>query len=144
MMSLSNTAHPLDQSLDLRLKETPAAGGGAILECGTSERYRNAIGPFGGWIAALLLKGVLSAPNLRGVPLALDAQFMGAMDASDLEVHVYPLRQNRTVGFWRSEVWQRGRMTAHAQVTMTARRQSVVLQDARFPRVPRPRRSRPL
>jgi acyl-CoA thioesterase len=125
--------HPLDHSLNLVAAETRDAM--TVYRCPASDRYRNAIGPFGGWIAALLLKGVLSAPKVRGVPLALDALFMGAMDASDLEVRVYPLRQNRSVGFWRSEVWQRGRMTAHAQVSMTERRTSAVLQDARFPNV---------
>jgi acyl-CoA thioesterase len=53
-------------------------------------------------------------------------------------VRVYPLRQNRSVGFWRSEVWQAGRICAHAQVTFSMARQSIVLQDALFPDVPSP------
>jgi acyl-CoA thioesterase len=130
--------HALDASLQLERIEPAPHGAAASFVCRASERYRNAIGPFGGWIAALLLKGVGSAPEVRGVPLALDALFMGAMDDGLLEVRVYPIRQNRSVGFWRSEVWQKGRICAQAQVTMTAERNSIVLQDARFPEVPPP------
>jgi acyl-CoA thioesterase len=129
--------HPLDDSLELHpLGGAAASGAAEVFACGPSARYRNAIGPFGGWIAALLLKSVLSVPQVRGTPLALDALFMGGMHDADLEVRVYPLRQNRSVGFWRSEVWQAGRICAHAQVTLSAPRTSVVFKDARCPQVP--------
>jgi acyl-CoA thioesterase len=126
--------HPFDQSLEL---ETVAhsAGNAGVYRARTSERYRNAIGPFGGWTAALLLESVLHMPEARGAPLALDAVFMGPIDDGELEVRVVLLRQNRTVGFWRSEAWQRGRICAHAQVTLSAARAGQTLQDARFPQV---------
>jgi acyl-CoA thioesterase len=130
--------HVLDQSLQLDpITPAPHAAAGAFI-CRASEHYRNAIGPFGGWIAALLLKGVLSIPEAKGVPLALDATFMGAIEDGLLEVRIYLVRQNRSVGFWRSEVWQQGRICAQAQVTLTLARHSVVLQDAQCPRVPPP------
>jgi len=130
--------HALDASLALQ-PLTPAPHGAiAAYLCHASDRYRNAIGPFGGWIAALLLHAVLRAPEVRGAPLAIDALFMGSIAQADLEVRVYALRQNRSVGFWRSEVWQVGRMCAHAQVTMSSVRHSAELQDARFPQVPPP------
>jgi acyl-CoA thioesterase len=130
--------HPLDASLEFRPAKVEPTGTSTVFACKPSDRYRNAIGPFGGWIAALLLKGVLSMPEARGAPLALDAAFMGSIDDGDLEVRVFPLRQNRSVGFWRSEIWQAGRICASAQVTMSVVRQSLVLQDARFPEVPGP------
>lgn len=130
--------HALDASLQLERIEPAPHGAAAAFVCRSSERYRNAIGPFGGWIAALLLKGVLSVSEARGAPLALDALFMGPMDDGLLEVRVYPVRQNRSVGFWRSEIWQKGRICAHAQITMTTDRNSIVLQDATFPKVPAP------
>lgn len=130
--------HAFDASLDLRPAPIAVPGAAATFACRTSDRYRNAIGPFGGWIAALLLKGVLSTPDVRGEPLALDALFIGAMDERDLEVRVHAVRQNRSVGFWRSELWQGGRICAQAQVTLSSARECVVLQDARFPQVPAP------
>lgn len=128
--------HPLDESLELCPVTGAMPAGSAVHTCRASVLYKNAIGPFGGWIAALLLKSVLRAPQARGAPLALDAVFMGSMKDSDFEVRVFPLRQNRSVGFWRSEIWQAGRVCAHAQVTLSAERTSMVLQDARFPEVP--------
>ena len=130
--------HPFDASFDFQAVRVEPTRTSAVYTCKPSDRYRNAIGPFGGWTAALLLKGVLSMPEARGAPLALDALFMGGIDGGDLEMRVYALRQNRSVGFWRSEVWQAGRICASAQVTMSTVRQSVVLQDAHFPDVPGP------
>jgi acyl-CoA thioesterase len=110
----------------------------AVFTCKPGDRYRNAIGPFGGWIAALLLKSVQCVPEARGAPLALDALFMGSIDDGDLEVRVFALRQNRSVGFWRSEIWQADRVCASAQVTLSMVRQSMVVQDAHFPDVAAP------
>jgi acyl-CoA thioesterase len=130
--------HPLDASLELQPASDATQVGAAVFRARTSDRYRNAIGPFGGWIAALILKSVLRMPDARGAPLALDALFMGAIDDGALEVRVCLLRQKPTERFWRSEVWQAGRICAHAQVTMSTARKSMVLQDARFPEVPGP------
>ena len=63
----------------------------AVFTCKPGDRYRNAIGPFGGWIAALLLKAVLCMQEARGAPLALDTLFMGSIDDGDLEVRVFAL-----------------------------------------------------
>jgi acyl-CoA thioesterase len=129
--------HPFDASLELEAAGSPGAGQG-LFHARTSERYRNAIGPFGGWTAALMLKSVLAMPEVRGAPLSLDAIFMGPIADGALEVRVSLLRQNRSVGFWRSEIWQRGRMCAHAQIALSAPRDGPRLHDARFPSVPRP------
>ena len=130
--------HAFDASLALRAVDGDTPDRAATFSCRSDARYYNAIGPFGGWIAALLLKSVLSVPQARGVPLALDALFMGAIDDGDLEARVYLLRQNRSVGFWRSEIWQAARVCAHAHVTLSTERESMTLQDARFPDVPSP------
>lgn len=129
--------HPFDDSLELQALAS-GTGTAGIYRARTSERYRNAIGPFGGWTAALLLQAVLRMPQARGAPLALDAVFMGPIDDGELEVRVVLMRQNRTVGFWRSEIWQRGRICAHAQVTLSVARAGQTLQDAHFPQVPDP------
>jgi acyl-CoA thioesterase len=134
-MKGKNSMHPFDASLKL---QAVGDGNAAVFRARTSDRYRNAIGPFGGWTAALLLQSVLQMPDARGTPLALDAVFMGPIDDGELETRVFVLRQNRTVGFWRSEVWQRGRVCAHAQVTLSIARTGATLQDARFPQVPSP------
>jgi acyl-coenzyme A thioesterase PaaI-like protein len=127
--------HPFDLSLELEpTGEGPAAA--TIYRARTDARYRNAIGPFGGWTAALLLKAALAMPQARGAPLSLDAVFMGPIDDGEVEVRVALLRQNRSVGFWRSELWQYQRLCAHAQIALTAPRSGGVMQDAKMPDVP--------
>jgi acyl-CoA thioesterase len=126
--------HPFDESLAMEaVGNTPA---GATFRARTSERYRNAIGPFGGWTAALLLQATLATPGARGAPLSLDAVFMGPIDDGEVEVRVALLRQNRSVGFWRSELWQRSRVCAHAQVALSTPRAGASLHDAKRPEVP--------
>ncbi len=129
--------HPFDASLEMETAGGSAASG-AVYRARTSERYRNAIGPFGGWTAALLLKAVLAMAQSRGQPLSLDAVFMGPIDDGDVEARVMLLRQNRSVGFWRSELWQSGRMCAHAQVALTTQRTGLALHDTKLPDVPPP------
>ena len=136
-MKAKYSMHPLDASLELEAIGG-SAGTGAAFRARTSDRYRNAIGPFGGWTAALLLKGVLVMAQARGAPLSLDALFMGPIDDGEVEVRVALLRQNRSVGFWRSELWQHGRMCAHAQIALTVQRSGLALQDASLPQVPPP------
>lgn len=130
--------HPLDASLALAAAGGETQGYDAVFHAGTSTLYRNAIGPFGGWTAALLLKGVLSMPEVRGDPLSLDAVFMGSIDDGALELRVVRLRQNRSVGFWRAEIWQQARMCAHAQIALTLPRTGSLLQDAQPPAMPPP------
>ena len=129
--------HAFDASLELRAmgQTSPDA---TTFTGRTDGRYRNAIGPFGGWTAALLLRSVLGTPEARGAPLALDAQFMGAIEDGDIEVRVSCVRQNRSVGFWRIELWQADRICAQAQITLSTERNSSHLQDAHIPQVPAP------
>src|SRR5262245_34142633 len=130
--------HAFDASLAMHAVAGDPSAERAAFIGRTDSRYRNAIGPFGGWTAALMLKSVLDMPAARGAPLALDAQFMGAVDDGDLEVRVSSSRQNRSVGFWRSELWQAGRICAQAQITLSIDRASALLEDAQIPAVPRP------
>jgi acyl-CoA thioesterase len=132
--------HPFDASLAMQAVQGDSSAAHKAFSARTDGRYRNAIGPFGGWTAALLLKSVLGMAEARGAPLALDAQFMGPIADGDLEVRVACVRQNRSVGFWCSELRQSDRLCAHAQITLSTERTSVLLQDARFPEVPAPDR----
>src|SRR5262245_40018653 len=117
--------HAFDASLVLQARQTDPPAPPKAFSGRADGRYRNAIGPFGGWTAALLLKSVLGMPEARGAPLALDAQFMGAIDDGEFEVRVSASRQNRSVGFWRSELWQAGRVCAQAQIALSMERASL-------------------
>ena len=128
--------HPLDESLALE------ARGPNLWHSSSSPLYWNAIGPFGGWIGAMLLHAVLCEPEARGDPVALQAQFIGPLRQAPFTVRTACIRQNRTTAFWRSEILQTrddGRaeaVCAHASVTLSDWRDTFTLADARMPVVP--------
>jgi acyl-CoA thioesterase len=68
--------------------------------------YWNLIGPFGGWIAALLLRAVLDDPRHLGEPLSMSIDFAGPMEAGAFVIRVRELRHNRSTTFWWTELVQ--------------------------------------
>ncbi len=128
--------HPLDQSLAL------AACGPHLWHSPSSPLYWNAIGPFGGWIGAMLLNAVLCEPEARGDPVALQAQFIGPLHQAPFALRTACLRRNRTTAFWRSEILQARQeggpemVCAHASVTLSDWRDTFTLADATMPVVP--------
>ncbi len=128
--------HPLDESLALE------ARGPNLWHSSSSPLYWNAIGPFGGWIGAMLLHAVLCEPEARGDPVALQAQFIGPLRQAPFTVRTACIRQNRTTAFWRSEILQARddggaeAVCAHASVTLSDWRDTFTLADARMPVVP--------
>lgn len=128
--------HPLDASLAL------VSLGPGLWSSPSSPLYWNTIGPFGGWIAAVLLKCVLSEPEARGEALALQAQFIGPLRQAPFKVRARQLRQNRSTAFWQSEILQAGEdggeeaVCAHATVTLGVWRETFSLADVAMPDVP--------
>lgn len=102
------------------------------------KRYWNAIGPWGGWTAALLLKAVLAEADHAGTPVAMTANLMGGLDESPLTVTTRPARQGRSMEFWTSELSQNGSAAAMAMVTLGHRRDTLSAHEADFPIVPAP------
>ena len=91
--------HALDASLALRPARI-AEGAVASFSCRTSELYRNAIGPFGGWIAALLLKSVLDTPNALTLPpgtVKEGYEVVPTRDATALVAYLMSLRADTPV-----------------------------------------------
>ena len=128
--------HLLDHSLTLE----PA--GPNFWHSPSSPLYWNAIGPYGGWIAAMLLHGVQSEPAAQGDPISLQAQFIGALRQAPFRVATSCLRQNRSTAFWRSEIRQGGddggseQVCAHATVTLGNWRETKSVADAVMPMTP--------
>jgi acyl-CoA thioesterase len=72
----------------------------------TDPRYGNMIGPFGGWIAAALLRPILAHPERLGEPLSITIDFAAAIRDGSFEVHVEPLKINRSTSFWAARLVQ--------------------------------------
>ena len=129
-------AHPLDRSLAI----TPA--GRNVWHSPSSPLYWNSIGPFGGWLAAMLLHAVLSEDEARGDPVSLQAQFIGSLRQAPFSIHTRRLRQGRSTAFWQSEIRQApedggdAQVCAHATVTLAGWRETFTLTDAVMPPVP--------
>lgn len=131
-LSLPTPAFDLDQALGLE------AAGPGVWRSLTDGRYWNAIGPWGGWTAGLLLKAVLSEPEARAAPVAMTVNLMGGLSEGALEVRTRSMRQGRSVGFWTSELIQDGQAAAMAMVTMGERRETFRSCEAVFPEAPAP------
>jgi acyl-CoA thioesterase len=146
--------HLLDESLDL----TPLDGN--TFSGYGHAGYWNAFGPFGGWIAAVLLQSVLKHSQAKGDPINLQVQFIGAIAQAPFQVRVRCVKQGRSTAFWHAELVQAkanhasenanlrassgsdqaDSMTvcAFAAITLSDWRETFSLTDVRMPDVPAP------
>lgn len=104
----------------------------------TDERYWNMKGPYGGWIAALMVKAVLSGlEDARFEPIALTVDFMKAPQEGALVLRRYCDRAGRTAAFWRVVLdMPDGTPCARAVVTLAPHRDTLVFSEPRMPQVP--------
>ncbi|WP_304218682.1 thioesterase family protein [Phenylobacterium aquaticum] len=114
------------------------AKGPRAWESQVDKRYWNAIGPWGGWTIALLLKAVLAEADHNGTPVAMTANLMGGLDETPLTVTTRPARQGRSMEFWTSELGQGEGVAAMAMVTLGHRRDTLSAHEAQMPLVAAP------
>ncbi|MEM6463824.1 MAG: thioesterase family protein [Pseudomonadota bacterium] len=106
----------------------------------TDMKYWNLIGPYGGWIAALMLKAVLhDQEDSRFEPVAMTVDFMKAPKEGDLLLQRVCDRAGRTAAFWRVELaMPDGTVCARAMVTLAPHRETLVFSKTEMPDVPDP------
>jgi acyl-CoA thioesterase len=108
----------------------------------TDPAYWNLIGPFGGWIAAVLMLAVLDDPRRHGEPLSLSTNFAGAIEAGPYAIRTRNARRNRSTDFWRAELvqHQHGRdvLCAEASLVLAHRRPTDSFVDVSPPEAPAP------
>jgi len=75
---------------------------------------------------------------VQGDPLATSVLFTDAVGDGPVEIATRLLRSGSRLQFWRSELHQRGKICAHAQVTLGVRRESPGFTDAEMPDAPPP------
>jgi acyl-CoA thioesterase len=100
--------------------------------------YAHHGGRFGGWTAAVLLRAAMLEDGERGDPLSLTVLYTDAIGDGPIEVSTRLLRAGSRLQFWRSEISQRGKLCAHAQVTFGVRRGTTRFTDAVMPSPPPP------
>jgi hypothetical protein len=106
----------------------------------TDPNYWNLIGPFGGWLAAVLLHCVLAEEETLGVPLSFSINFAGAMEPGTFAVRLRDLRRNRSTTFWSAELVQVQAgaevLCAFATIVTARRRESAAFLELIPPAMP--------
>ncbi|WP_419911092.1 acyl-CoA thioesterase [Hoeflea sp.] len=111
-----------------------------VFKSSTDQRYWNLIGPYGGWIAALMIKAVIhDREDPRFEPVALTIDFMKAPAEGELILKRSCDRAGRTAAFWRVELETAdGKPCARAMVTLAPHRETMVFSQRNMPDVPPP------
>ena len=126
--------HPLDLATHLDGNPGDPVRGGH-----TSGDYWAFIGPFGGALAATVLRAVLEHPQRSGDPLALTLNFCAPMAHAPFAVTTRLARGNRSTQHWTVEVAQADTGITHTATIVTAlRRDTWSHSPAEAPQLPPP------
>jgi acyl-CoA thioesterase len=127
---MSPSTHPLDSATALE----PVGEG--LWRGRTEPRYANMVGPFGGAIAAKLIKAPLLHPARIGDPVAFTVNFAGPLADGEFRVSARAARTNRSTQHWVIELAQGDETVATATAVFAVRRESWSSTEAVFPQVP--------
>ena len=121
----------LDKTLDLKRLDADT------FEGQTDSIYWNMIGPYGGWIAAIMLKSVLHDIDNGFEPVAMTVDFVKAPAEGAVIVRRWCDRAGRTTAFWRVVLeTPDGKLCARAMVTLAPHRETLNFSDYSMPDVP--------
>lgn len=127
--------HPLDQTLKLTSASANQDGNqtfkGQILPA-----YGNMIGPYGGVIAAILLKALLQNEKHKGDPLSMTINFAAPLDNNEIEIATQLVRDNKSSQHWNLTLSQNGQIAVTASAVFSLQRQSWADQELPMPQVP--------
>lgn len=109
--------HPFDIATGLTGEDTTRHGR-------TSDLYANMVGPFGGIIAATLLRATFDHESRQGTPVALTVNFAAPVSEGGFDIAVKVIRTNRSTQHWCMELSQQGQTAATATAVYAIRRDS--------------------
>ncbi len=124
--------HPFDQAIAIE----PA--GPRLFRATTAPAYGMMVGPFGGFIAAILLRAVLDDAERRGDPVALTVNFCGAIGQGDFDIATKLQRAGKYTQHWSLELTQGGETKATATVLLGVRGDTFAHEAAPPPDAPGP------
>lgn len=136
MESPANTAAHSEHPLDLATR-LEALGEGRFAGR-IPETYSNFIGPFGGVLAAALLRAPCEHPARLGDPLALTVNFGGPVAPAPFEIAARATRTNRSSQHWTMEMQQGEDIPLTASAVFAHRRETWSTQESDPPPVPAP------
>lgn len=124
---MTGDVHPFDNATDLQA----VAEGEWVAQ--TSDAYWNMVGPFGGWIAALLFKAAYADPRRHGEPLALTVNFCAAVVKGEVRLAANPARTNRSTQHWTIKMRQGDEVVATGTAMFGARPTTFAQLNAAMP-----------
>jgi acyl-CoA thioesterase len=123
----ANPLHPLDDAIAL-IQTAPGR-----YTASPHPAYANAVGPFGGVTAALLLNGALLHPQRLGEPVAQTVHFAAPINDDVMQIDANPVRTNRSTQHWLIQAFQQGQLVAMCTAVFAVRRETWSAVDAVFP-----------
>ncbi|WP_042347573.1 acyl-CoA thioesterase [Bacillus massiliigorillae] len=128
-MDINKQNHPFDTATQLNRKS-------GIYYGHTSERYANMVGPFGGVIAATLLRAVMEHPERKGEPVALTINYAAPVSDGDFNIKATPARTNRSTQHWFIKLCQDKGIIITGTAVFAIRRETWSSTEMKFPHVP--------
>lgn len=126
----------MQHAFDTAMALTPVAEG--VYRARTSDAYWNFAGPFGGYIAAMLMNAVLSDGRLLGPPVAQTVNFCAPLAKGEFEIVVVLPRSGKATQHWSVELRQAGIVAATGTIVCANRRETFQHTVAKMPEVPPP------
>ncbi len=128
-MTMTGQDHPFDAA-------TRLTGGNGRYQGHTAAGYANMVGPFGGIIAAVMLRASLDHPERLGDPLALTVNFAAPLADGSFDIDAVPVRTNRSTQHWNIGLTQKGLTMATASAVFANRRMTWSSTEMHYPALP--------
>ncbi|MEM8936469.1 MAG: thioesterase family protein [Pseudomonadota bacterium] len=127
-----STLHPFDQAMTLHAVTANAWRGE------TSDGYMHVVGPFGGFIAGVMLRAIINEPARRGDPVALTVNYCGAVEKGPFEIATKLQRGGKYNQHWSMTLVQAGDTKVSATAVFAIRDNVFSHQPATAPVAPAP------
>lgn len=122
--------HPFDKAVALE----PMTSG--RWRAHTSDDYWNMVGPFGGIVAALMLRAAMGHPEREGEPVALTVNFCAPVARGEMILDARPARTNRSTQHFTVEIRQGDEVVAIATALFGSRPDTFAHHPLESPQVP--------
>lgn len=130
--------HIFDQSIDL--KRTSGDAPDVRFEGAATEHFKNIIGPYGGWSAAILAKGLIEAAGPEMELVSITTDFLAGAREGPVMLDVVCDRGGKNTQFWNAALTAKGdqKPSNRAMGILSRRRETVSWTEGNRPDAPVP------
>lgn len=138
LLSFATTRQTTAMTHRLDLATALKAGPDGRLTGTTSDHYWNFAGPFGGYLAALLMRAVMEDARRLGPPVAQTVNFCGPLAKGSFEIALQMDRGGKATQHWSARLLQGDATVATSTIVCANRRETFSHQTIAMPQVPPP------